>query len=630
MPSGPEAEVPSPSTQPAPAAAPRPRSRTDRTQRLLVALTAFGIAAVTFAVYSRAFGHGFVNWDDWQYVQDNPALLGRNWAELLRGVFSLNYHPLTMLSMALNVAVPLTARPFLVTNADLHAIDTLLVFVLAWMLSGRRWRVAAFASACFGLHPVHVESVAWVSERKDVLHAGFYLGAAIAYVRHLERGGRRALALAFGLFVLACLAKGMAVSLPLVLVLIHLWLRRPLLTRNALLALAPFFAVALLFGLVAVDVQSGGNFHGLLHAAPVRSAALVSGAARPAFERLVIPSYGFVRYAAWFFVPLGLCAFHPYPPPAALHGAAFALAPLAFAALLAFAAWDLRRSRIAAFGIGWYLATILLVLQWLPVGAAIVAERYAYLPYIGLAFACGMALDRVFDRVRAAGLALWAAGACVLVVFAALTLRQIDTWKDSDALWSRVLEVHPGTAIAYEWRGNARHVAGRLPEAVGDLRTARALGDRRPELFEDLGTAFAAAGRMDSALVTLGEAIAAAPQRASARLNRAAAWEALGRMSEAEADLDTALAFAPGEADEILGRRATVRLRIGNVAGAVADCDRAIAAGTRRPTPFIVRAIARMQLGDRPGAVRDLREALRLDPGNRGLRAQLAALGQAP
>src|SRR5438132_6301020 len=175
-----------------------------------------------------------------------------------------NYHPLTMLSLAWNVSAPLSPRPFLATNVALHALDTLLVFWLAFLLGGGHIAVAAITALLFGIHPMHVESVAWVSERKDVLYAFFFLAAAIAYWLHLGGGSRRLLPLAFALFVLACLSKGMAVVFPLVMVLLDVWKRRPPLAWRAVLEKLPFVAVALLFGAIALDVQAGGDFHGWL------------------------------------------------------------------------------------------------------------------------------------------------------------------------------------------------------------------------------------------------------------------------------------------------------------------------------------------------------------------------------
>src|SRR5262249_40382385 len=157
---------------------------------------------------------------------ENALVQHHDTVTLVRAVVSSNYHPLTMLSLSWNASVPLTPRPFLLTNALLHAINAGLVFWLVLLLAGGRLFPAFWAALFFGSHPMHVESVAWIAERKDVLYVALFLGAAIAYWRYLTTRQRPWLAVTFLLFLLSCFAKGMAVVFPLVLVLMDVWQRR--------------------------------------------------------------------------------------------------------------------------------------------------------------------------------------------------------------------------------------------------------------------------------------------------------------------------------------------------------------------------------------------------------------------
>ena len=203
-----------------------------------------GIAAITIAAFAGSFEHSFVSLDDATVVTQNPLVLQQRYGALLTTIVNNSYHPLTMLSLAFNASEPLSAGPFLVTNAVLHAMNALLVFCLAYLLSRRRLLVALVASLLFAIHPMRVESVAWVSSRKDVLYVFFFLAGLITYWRYLEKQRWPWLVLTFALFLLSCLSKGMAVVFPLTLILLDYWKGRPVVERHAILEKVPFFAVS--------------------------------------------------------------------------------------------------------------------------------------------------------------------------------------------------------------------------------------------------------------------------------------------------------------------------------------------------------------------------------------------------
>ena len=341
----------------------------------LLALAA--VAAVTFTAYTGAFDHAFLSWDDPDYVEENSLVQRHDTPGLLTSVISNNYHPLTMISLAWNASQPLSPKPFIVTNVALHTLNTGLVFWLALLLSGRRILVASVAALLFGIHPMHVESVAWISERKDVLYCFFFLSACVTYWRYLERRGWPWLLATFALFVLSCLSKGMAVVFPVVMMLLDAWKRRPVFEAKSLIEKVPFFAVALLFGLIAMNVQAGGDFHGAFTRVDKGLKGLADTMSVSPLQRLTLPAYGYFMYVWKLFVPVDLCGFYPYPSPSEAGGIVFLLSPLFLLGTVALAIWDFRRTRLLTFGIGWYLVTIAPVLQWVPVGEAIMADRYS-------------------------------------------------------------------------------------------------------------------------------------------------------------------------------------------------------------------------------------------------------------
>jgi tetratricopeptide (TPR) repeat protein len=593
----------------------------------LLLFAAAAVAAITFAVYAGAPGHAFVNWDDPRYVTENPLVLGKQYGALLTAIVSHHYHPVTMISLAMNVATPLSPRPFLATNVLIHVLNTLLVFWLVWLLSRRRLLVATFVALLFGIHPMHVESVAWISERKDVLYAFFFLAGLIAYWRHLERRTWPRLALVFALFVLSCLAKGQAVVFPLVMGLLDYWKGRPVLERRSIVEKVPFLAISLLFGAITMDAQAGRSFHGLLH---------IVGRAAPGFgklpnytllERVTLPTYGYLMYVWRLFVPAGLSTFNPYPRVGAALSPEYLLAPLFFVATLALALWALRRSRPLAFGLGWYVATVALVLQWIPVGAALTADRYSYLSSIGIFFILGMGLQALRDRDRTLGAVGWGAAGLFAALLFVQTIHQIGTWKDSEALWSRTIQVHPDFASAYVYRGMDRHASGRDREARSDYQTAFGLGLRAAEVYEGLGSSWVALGRLDSALVMFDDAVRAEPDRGLSYYNRGAVLLGLGRARDAITDLDRATLLMSGETATVFGTRGYAKMQLGDFAGAAADFDRAIAQGARDPAFPYGRGYCRLRMGDRVGAADDFRATLRLDPRHAAAGAALRSLG---
>ena len=265
------------------------------------------------------------------------------------------------------------------------------MFWLAFLLSGGRASVATLTALLFGVHPMQVESVVWVSERKNVLYTFFFLAAAIAYVRYLDAARARWLVLAFALYLASCLSKATAVVFPMAMMLIDAWKRRPP-TRRMWLEKLPFFAASLLFGWLTLDLQGGGDAHGLLQHGPHDSSALGRGSPFSPYQRASLPAYAFLWYLDRFLVPRGLCAFHPYPSTAEASDPRFLFAPLVLLAVLALAVWSFKRDRLLVFGLGWYFVNLALVLQWLPVGRALMAERYAYLPVAGIAFVVALGI----------------------------------------------------------------------------------------------------------------------------------------------------------------------------------------------------------------------------------------------
>jgi hypothetical protein len=444
------------------------------------------LALLSFALFSPSLRHDFVVMDDLTYVVNNPQVQsGMTW-ETLRWAFSTfhfsNWHPLTWISHALDCALyRLLPSGHHLTNITLHAVNTALLFLLLVRWTGRMW-CSLTVGALFSWHPLHVESVAWVSERKDLLSAFFLLLSLFAYTRYAERRTWGAYVGTLVLFAAGLMSKPMLVTLPFLLLLIDFWpLQRAGLGplsggvdpawRRLCLEKIPFFALSAASCWVTLRAQSaGGSVSGL------ESLGLMT--------RLLSSAQAYALYLVKTVLPLDLCVFYP------LSGAAPVVQ--GFAALLVLAGITLgvwfQRTRYPWLFMGWlwFLGTLVPVIGLVQVGRQSMADRYTYIPHIGLFVAIVWTLaERLSGRVQprvAFGTAAAALAAC-----AALTVTQLSHWRDSIALFSHALEVTEDNSFTRNNLGVALSMAGYHEAAIPHYRAAIALEPNLAEAHRNLG-----------------------------------------------------------------------------------------------------------------------------------------------
>ncbi len=644
-----------------------PPSRSSSAAALLTVL------ALTALVYLPALGHDFVNWDDDEYVFRNPRVREHSLAGLLsyfaerdaQGRWSLpgvqgNYHPLTMLSLGLDAALSavdpakapdretdIHAGLFHATNVVWHLANTALVFwlVASWLAAvpdDRRlhardaataWRVPALAALLFGITTLHVESVAWIAERKDVLYTFFFLLALWLYLRYVRAPRRAVYIAALAAFVGALLSKGQAVTLAPTLVAVDLLLGRDLRRRRVWLEKLPFFALAAVFGSIAVYAQAAdGN---------VLSRA---AAHYPVYMRPFFASYALVQYALKLVVPVHLLALYPYRW-ATEH--AWALYAFYFPVTIAALVWlvrSWRRAGLVAFGFVFFLVNIAPVLQLLPVGAAVMADRYSYVPSIGLFLMAALGVDALSVQYPGRARAIHVAIGAYLVVIGLLTIDRIGVWRNSLALWTeelahdpqsanaynnlgtydfriekmddalaafeKTIELDPESRQAYANRGMIHDQAGRTALARADYDRALELKPNQPLVLNNRGLIRQDAGDLAGALDDFTQALSMVPDEAMFRVNRARVETTLGRTADALADYARALERDPDRAD-LYSERAVLRAQSGDLPGAIQDFSVII-----RLLPsvqsYLNRARARAETGDCPGAAQDLLAARNL------------------
>lgn len=486
------------------------------------------LCAAIAAVYWPAFTASLVNWDDDAYIVRNYLLHDFSFggvARLFTRFYALNYQPVTLLSYMLEHQLAGHA-PFIyhAVNIALHMANTLLVLALCGELL-REKRAALLCALLFALHPMHVESVAWVAERKDVLYAFFYLAGLLAYLKAKKKDKFPAGALVF--FALSLLSKSMAVTFPLAIVTLD-WLKgRPIWKADKI----PFFLLTIVFAWVTLRSQN-------------RSAPL---APYQIWQGIQLSSHNMLFYPAKLFYPAHLSAF--YPLPQQLTPFHF-IAP--FAALLVYgAAWYLAgKNRLAKAGILFFLLTIAPVLQFVPIGRTIAADRYIYIPMMGLALPLAAFLIQLHDhltekRWKYARMAFSGLLAVALFTLCAQARARCLVWHDSVSLWTDVLSSQPDNVIALTNRGLALKNTGQLAPAIADFNRALELDPRSAILYSNRSMLYASTGALGKALEDAEQALRLEPDNIQARINRGVIYFMENKAEEAERDFKYALERQP-------------------------------------------------------------------------------------
>ncbi|GMV91640.1 MAG: hypothetical protein AMXMBFR82_14180 [Candidatus Hydrogenedentota bacterium] len=501
------------------------------------------IALATCAVYWPVGGHDFVNYDDTLYVTRNAEVqAGLTW-EGLRWAFSSattgNWHPLTWLSHMLDVEL-FGMRPSAHhwMNVAMHALAC--VLLLAFLgYSTRLWHRSAAVAALFALHPLHVESVAWVAERKDVLCAVFFFLTLLAYARFVRCRSWYAYATALLAFALALMAKPMAVTLPFVLLLIDVW---PL-KRVSLPGLCRKTAFTLLVEKTPFIVLSGA-----VSAATFLLQHQVEGVRSLGDTGLGLrTANALVSYASYLgktFVPVQLAAYYPYPVDGIVTwkvvSSAALLAALSIAAVL-----FIRRRPWFAVGWFWFLGMLVPVIGLVQVGSQAMADRYMYLPMAGLLFAVAWTVPSLLPSTQKVRLTLVLASLVICAVLGALTLRQVGYWKDSIALFEHTLAVAGDSATTHTNLGGAYLERGELEKALHHSQRAVEIKPNDVNARNNIGIVLLSVGKPEDAAKSFAAAAQLQPDNPEIHFNLGLAYKAAGRSNEARVAFTTAIALNP-------------------------------------------------------------------------------------
>ncbi|MGP8200848.1 MAG: tetratricopeptide repeat protein [Limisphaerales bacterium] len=496
------------------------------------------LAAITFAVFGQTVGFGFVNYDDGFYVYQNAKVTGGLSLKGLAWVFTHAdchlYHPLTILSLMEDYQLHgLNAGGYHFTNVLLHTASVILLFLVLRQMTGALWR-SAFVAAVFAIHPLRVESVAWVAERKDVLATFFFmltLGAYARYVRKPESMGRYLMVVIA--FVPALLSKPTVVTLPFVLLLLDYWpLRRFEQSRNfSGLVLEKIPLLALAAAACAMTVLGAEK--------EVAGYANVSTLSR--VGNGLVSYVVYLRQMVW---PEGLAVFYPRPEkgyPVWTMSLSFLLLALITAGVLAF-----RRKRgWLLTGWLWYLGMLTPMIGIVQGGAFAHADRMTYLPQIGINVGLTWLAAEWAAKRHLRCMTVWGLMITVLGVLMVCAWKQTVHWQDSEALWTHTLACTTGNHVAHYNLGDDLVQQGRLDEAISQYQEALQIKPDHAEALNNLANALLAMGKPDEAILQYQKALQIKPDYASAHYNLAIVLQQKGRMDEAIIQYQNAVRFKP-------------------------------------------------------------------------------------
>ncbi|MFW5499919.1 MULTISPECIES: tetratricopeptide repeat protein [unclassified Maridesulfovibrio] len=551
------------------------------------------LSSLVLIVYGQCGGFELVTYDDASYVTNNQRVMQGISTENIGWAFSTfqlaNYHPLTVVSHMLDTSLfGDSAGARHLVNVFFHLCNVLLLFF--FLLKATRGFdkdgliPSFFVAALFAVHPVHVESVAWVAERKDVLSTFFWLSAMHSWLVWAKDRNMGAYGLTFFFTGLGILAKPMVVTLPAALVLLDIWpLNRVDFAKNPLAQLAkliveklPLFGLSILSSVLTVMAQQGGGAMQTVESFPLSlrvSNALVS----------------YVAYLGELVAPVNLAVFYPYPHEIPVWKPA--LAALLILAISAVAVRFIKKFHLGAVGWFWYLGTLVPVIGLVQVGDQSMADRYAYIPFMGIYMFIAFGVARLVREGRIPGKTVLAAGAAVVVVLLAGAYTQAGHWKDSKALYTHALAVTKNNHHMHYNYGNLLEREKNYTEAAKHFKAAFEADPSHYKAMTSLASILSRKGDPYTALDLYQRALQINPD------------------------------YAPA-----LGNRGIVYMQQGKFESAIADIRKAQQLEPQQPNHMINMGLLYYMRGDNSSAKEWLRRALQIDPDNKLARKNLALI----
>ncbi len=487
------------------------------------------IAVIACVIYLPGINNSFTFLDDHVQVVENPFIKSLDF-QSLKGMFSNffvgMYQPVTTLIYAVTLSTfGLNPEAFHLLSLLVHVTNCLIVFkILQHFFTTKK--LSLILTLLFLVHPMQVESVAWVSAFSNLLFSFFFLTAFWTYIKYKKENNTKYLALCFSLFLLSCLSKSAAVVFPIILLAYDYYLSNKFDIKFVLQKI-PFLAISILFGLITIlGRETAGHLSDL-------------NETFSAFDRVFLVSHSFLFYPIKLLIPFRLSAFYPYP--ILTNGSLpilYYISPIVIIGLLTTFFLFLRKKRLIVFGVAWFVITIALVLQFVPFGNQITTDRYIYLPLFGLLVIIGFFLQKLKNPKFILLFII------PLFLLSMLSFQRVHIWENDETLWQSVLETHPTVSQAYNNLGSYALKQNENNKAFDYFHHAIEIQPNYADAYSNRGNLFAQAGNSEAAMKDFNKAIQLKPH-ADAYFNRANEYSKLNQLNEAILDYSASIKLQP-------------------------------------------------------------------------------------
>ncbi len=563
-------------------------------------LSLSGILFFCLIIFFPSLFNGFTNWDDPAYVTKNSFIRGfglENWKAFFFSFHNGHYHPLTWISLAIDYAIggssPLVYH---LSNLLLHLLNVSLLFALIMLLT-EDLIIAIIVSLLFAIHPLQVESLAWISERKTLLFAFFYLASLFYYIKHIKFGKSKYYYFALALFFLSVLAKTQAIVLLGLFFAVEYLLHTKPFSSKSLINKLPFIVLTLVFGVLTLFAQQASE-------APSTHLGL--------YERLAYSSFAFVTYVVKLFIPLHLSAIYPYQATSTLSGIyVFYIisAPILLATIIYFSI----KSRKFAFGAVFFFLNIVMLLKFfdVPKGPYLMADRYMYLSSIGIFYLIALGVSMIskenFKRMGLVRVLFF------VLINSAISTARVSVWKNSINLWNNALATYPDAIPALINRGNAYRDAKQYENALADYNKAVQINPQYFEVFLNRGYVYDVIGKVDSAFLDYSQTILLNPKSAEAYLNRANLLVKINQLDSALLDINRSISISANN-PKAYSIRSTIYFKQNKLNDALLDLNLAEKQIKDDDQLYYNRANIEAALGNLPLAIEDYNRAISINP----------------